>query len=72
MFVFMTVSFDYPLPNITHPSFPNMTWKKVRIMISLGVTQYSKMHLFNFQTLVTATSFTSTVWDLEKMPVILL
>ena len=44
----------------------------MRIMISLGVTQYRKMYLSNFQTLVTVTSFISTVWDFEKRPVVLI
>ena len=36
------------------------------IMMSLGVTQYRKMCLFNFQTLITATSFVSSLKFWEK------
>ena len=35
-------------------------------------TRYRKMYLFNFQTLVTATSLISTVWDFEKRLVVLI
>ena len=40
---------------------PKMTWNKMKIMTSTGVTQYKKLQLFNFQTLVTAKSLISTV-----------